>query len=335
MAPSQCNLKRRNLNFTPLFAHNLTNCDLHHVVLALQSLNEKKTISVVPSKSEKFISLQIVVHIKATQNKKGVWTNQYEYIRLLDSFKFINASLDKLVQNLPSDQFSLHEQRFQEWPTSLVNLLKQKSSFPYCYVDSFENLQETQLTLQDKWTKSLQQSEVTVSEDEYKQALQVFNLFSCQNIGEYYNLYLKTDVFLLAAVVLCFRQVCYDTYGLDCCQYCTASNLSGDAMLKICNPHLRLLTEREHLNMVENLIRGGVSSVYSMRLSRANNKFRPDYKPKNISSFIIMIDANNLYGGIMEKFPLPLCEYELFDKSEWSDDNAQEILHRILNTPDD
>ena len=37
----------------------------------------------------------------------------------------------------------------------------------------------------------------------------------------------------------------------------------------------------------------------------------------------------------MEKFPLPLCQFELLDKSEWTDDNAQEILHRILNTPDD
>ena len=221
-AHSQCNLKRRNLNFTPLFAHNLSNYDLHHVELALQSLNEKNTISVVPSTCEKFISLQIGVHIKATQNKKGVWTNRYEYIRLLDSFNFMNTSLDKLVQNLPPDQLSLLEQPFQEWPTSSVNLLKQKGSFPYCYVDSFEKLSETQLPSQ---TNSLQQYEVTVSEDEYKQALQVLNLFSCQNIFEYYNLYLKTDVFLLAAVVLCFRQVCYDTYGLDCCQYYTSSNL--------------------------------------------------------------------------------------------------------------
>ena len=48
-----------------------------------------------------------------------------------------------------------------------------------------------------------------------------------------------------------------------------------------------------------------------------------------------MIDASNLYGGIMEKFSLPLCEFELFDKSEWTDANAQEILNRILKTPDD
>ena len=37
----------------------------------------------------------------------------------------------------------------------------------------------------------------------------------------------------------------------------------------------------------------------------------------------------------MEKFPLPLCEFELSDKSEWTDDNSQEIFRRILNTPDD
>ena len=83
--------------------------------------------------------------MKTTQNKKGVWTSQYEYIRLVDSSKFMNASLDKLVQNLPSDHFNLLEQHFQAWPTTLFNLLKQKGSFPYCFVDSFEKLQEVQL----------------------------------------------------------------------------------------------------------------------------------------------------------------------------------------------
>ena len=171
------------------------------------------------------------------------------------------------------------------------------------------------------------------AEDEYARALEVFNLFECRNIGDYYNLYLTTDMFLIAAVVLCFRKVCYDTYGLDC-KYYTASNLSGDAMLKIYNPKLHLITEREQLDMVESLIRGGVSSVYSKRFCRANNQFLSDYQPKNIS-FIIMIDANNLYGGIMEKFPLPPHEFEMFEKSEWTHEQAQEILRRILNTPDD
>ena len=210
-----CNLKRRTINFAPIFAHNLADYDLHHVVLALQSSDEKNTISIVPNTSEKFISLQIGVYIKSTQNKKGVWHNQYEYIRLLDSFKFMNTSLDNLVQNLPSDQFTLLEQYFQTWPESSTKLLKQKGCFPYCYIDSFEKLEEKQLPPREKWTNSLQQFEVTVTDAEYARAIEVFNLFRCQNIGEYYNLYLKTDVFLLAAVVLCFSNVCYETYGLD------------------------------------------------------------------------------------------------------------------------
>ena len=156
-AHAHCNLNRKTLNFTPLFAHNLANYDLHHAVLALQNLNEKNTILVVPSTNEKFISWQFGVHMKTTQNKKGVWTSQYEYVRLLDSFKFMNASLDKLVQNLPADQFTLLEQHFLSWPTRSVNLLKQKSSFPYRFVDSFKKLQEAQLPPLDRWTNSLQQ----------------------------------------------------------------------------------------------------------------------------------------------------------------------------------
>ena len=59
-----------------------------------------------------------------------------------------------------------------------------------------------------------------------------------------------------------FREVCYETYGLDCACYFTASNLSGDAFLKVCNANLKLLTEREHLNIVQKMIRGGMSSIY-------------------------------------------------------------------------
>ena len=51
-------------------------------------------------------------------------------------------------------------------------------------------------------------------------------------------------------------------------------------MMKFCKPGSELDTEREHLDMVENLIRGGVNSVFAKRLCKANNKFMNDYKPK-------------------------------------------------------
>ena len=98
---------------------------------------------------------------------------------------------------------------------------------------------------------------------------------------------------------------------------------------------MELLTEKEHFDMVENLIRGGVSSVFAKRLCKANNKIMPDYKPKQQSTFILMINVNNLYGGIIEKFPLPVSTFEMFDESEWTNEKEKEILQRILNTPDD
>ena len=224
------------------------------------------------------------MYIKSRQNRKGVWINEHEYICLLDSFKFMHSSLDKLAQNLPHDQFMILEDHFWKEPRSSVDQSKQKCSFPYCYIDSSEKLDEVKLPPREKGTNGFQLCEVTVTEAELAWAIEVFELFNCRIIGDYYNLYLTTDVFLLATVVLCFRKVCYKTYGLDCCQYYAALNFSGDAMLEICKPDLELLTEREHLDMIENLIRGGFSSVFAKRLCKAN-KFVPDYKPKQHSSW--------------------------------------------------
>ena len=333
-AHNSCNINRKFLNYTPLFAHNLSNYDLHHVILALQGSNMSNTISIIPSTDEKFIAIEIGVLVKMRPDKNGVEKPVYEHIRLLDSFRFMSSSLDTLANNLPADEFSLLENYFKDWPESSVQMLKQKGFFPYNYIDSFPKLRETELPSREKWTNSLQQYQVSVTEDEYEHALRVFQAFKCKTIGEYYNLYLKTDVFLLAAIVLCFRKVCYQTYGLDCCQYYTASNLSGDAMLKICKAPLELLTDREQLDMVEGLIRGGVSSIYNKRISVANNKYLPNFNPKEPSTFIIMIDANNLYCGLMEKFSLPLNDFEFTDK-QWDSDLDPQFIQKVLETPDD
>ena len=209
-----------------------------------------------------------------------------------------------------------------------------KGFFPYCYIDNFTKLKETALPPREKWMNSLQQYQVSVTEDEYKHALEFFEKFQCEAIEDYYSFYLKTDVFLLAAVMLCFRKVCYETYGLDCCQYYTAFNLSGDAMLKLSKAPLRLLKEREQLDMVEGFIRGGVSSIYNKRLAVANNKNLPNFNPNAPSTFIVMIDANNLYGGIMEKFPLPLNNFEYTDEN-WDPEIQKAFIQSVLETPND
>ena len=114
---------------------------------------------------------------------------------------------------------------------------------------------------------------MSVSRSEYNHALKVFTELKCVSLGDYHDLYLTTDVLLLASVFEAFREVCYQTYGLDCACYFTASNLSGDAFLKVCKPELKLLTDREHLDLVQRMIRGGAD--FTKQTINTSTIFRP------------------------------------------------------------
>ena len=65
--------------------------------------------------------------------------------------------------------------------------------------------------------------------------------------------------------------------------------------------------------MAENYMRGGMSSVYSSRLFKANNKYLQDFDKTVGSSFGFTIDANNLYGGIMQNCCQPIGDFELVE----------------------
>ena len=71
-------------------------------------------------------------------------------------------------------------------------------------------------------------------------------------------------------------------------------------------PDLHLLTEREQLELVDNMMRGGVSSIYEQRLFQANNCYLPNFDASKPSTYALMLDANNIYGGVMQKDHLPL-----------------------------
>ena len=76
---------------------------------------------------------------------------------------------------------------------------------------------------------------------------------------------------------------------------------------------MELLTNRSPLEMAENLIRLGAPSMRSKRLATMNNKYREGFDETKKRTYIFFMDANNLCGGIMQKFPLPLSEFEIVD----------------------
>ena len=78
-------------------------------------------------------------------------------------------------------------------------------------------------------------------------------------MGEYHDLYLRTDVILLANVFESFRRVCLDNYELDPSHFYTAPGLAWKACLKKTGIKLELLKDPDMLLMFENGIRGGIT----------------------------------------------------------------------------
>ena len=78
-------------------------------------------------------------------------------------------------------------------------------------------------------------------------------------MGEYHDLYLKTDTILLANVFKSFRNVCMENYGLDSAYFYTAPRLAWKACLKKTGIRLELLLDPDMLLMFKRGIRGGIT----------------------------------------------------------------------------
>ena len=146
----------------------------------------------------------------------------------------------------------------------------------------------------------------------------VWKAFGCKNMGDYHDIYMQTDVALLADVFENFRKICDLQYGLDPAHYYTAPGLSLDALLKYTGAELKLLTDYDMHVVVEQGLRGGISMV-TKRYAKANNPFVPGHDPSQPNKHIMYLDANNLYGWAMCK-PLPIRNFkwknQLFDEDD-------------------
>ena len=295
-----CNLKCRKPMVIPVIFHNLQGYDAHLFVKKISTI--KGDFTCIPSTEEKYISFSKKVNVGAYQDKKGKVISLNMELRFIDSFKFLQTSLANLVAKLQPDDFINIKAVF----TDNTNLLTKKGIFPYDYVSCLSKFDETCLPPRGEFYSKLNDEDIT--EDEYQHATNVWNAFKCKNIRDYHNLYLKSDVLLLADVFENFRATCLKHYNLDPAHYYTSPGLAWDACLKETDQELQLLHDYNMLMMFEKGIRGGISHI-SKRYAEANNKYMQDYDPDKPSSYIQYLDANNLYGWAMSQ-ALPTKDFK-------------------------
>ena len=324
-AHNSCNLQCRKPMILPVIFHNLQGYDAHLFIKQLSSIPGE--LNCIPSTEEKYISFSKKIKVDEYKSKRtGETVSLYFEIRFIDSFKFLQTSLANLVGNLQTDDFHNTKEIFKETEQSevAVDLLTRKGVYPYDYVSSIEKLSETQLPPKDQFYSKLNDEDI--SDEDYQHAINVWNTFKCKTIKDYHDLYLKSDVLLLADVFENFRKTCLKHYNLDPAHCYTSPGLAWDACLKETGQELELSHDYDMLMMFEKGIRGGMTHI-SKRYAEANNKYMKDFNPDKPSKFIQYLDANNLYGWAMSQ-SLPTHGFKWM--KNLTKDKVLDILEKVV-----
>ena len=317
-----CNLNFQLTDKIPVVFHNLKGYDSHFIMQEIGNIVKKKahvdkkgkkhemSINVIPCNMEKYLAFMLGQHLV-----------------FIDSFQFMSSSLSNLVNNLPAEAFKHTGQVFQG---EQLSLMTKKGVYPYDYMNSFKKFEDNRLPKKEDFFSIMNNEHIT--DEEYQHAQNVWKTFNLKTMGEYHNLYLKSDILLLADVFENFRKACQQYYGLDPAHYFTSPGLSWDAMLKMTETTLELISDVDMFLFIEKGMRGGISYIAN-RYGKANNKYMKNYNPEEASKYIMYLDANNLYGWAMSQY-LPTDGFEWLteeevDLSKYNDESEKGLVLEV------
>ena len=253
--------------------------------------NDMVKFDIIPKTNEKYTSVT------------------YGCIRFRDSYRFLSSGLDSLVKNLDEDDFKILKKEFPDkW-----HYLNKKLAYPYEYFDSIDDYKKPVHNLKNEDFFSKLKNKYP-DDEEIQRTKGIIEIFNIKNGRELTVLYLKSDVILLADVFEKFIKVSVEEYGINPLYCVSLPGYTWQCGMKYTDINLQTLQDKDMILILENNIRGGVSSVMGDRYVKSDDNKK-----------ILYIDANKLYGWAMSE-SLPYDEIKF-------DQNVK--LEDILNTPDD
>ena len=284
------NVTQKQINFIPFIFHNFSNYDCHMFFKKLvDKKNDKVKFDIIAKTNEEYISVT------------------YGCIRFIDSYRFLSSGLDSLVKNLDEDDFKILKKEFPDkW-----QYLNQKLAYPYEYFNSIDDYKPPVHNLENKDFFSKLKNKCP-DDREIDRTREIIKKFNIKNGEELTQLYLKSDVILLADAFEKFIKISVEEYGINPLYCVSLPRYTWQYGLKYTGINLQTLQDKDMILLLENNIRGSISSVMGDRYIKSDKNKK-----------ILYIDANNLYGHSMSE-PLPYDEIKF-------DDNVN--LEDILNTP--
>ncbi|WP_375657691.1 DNA polymerase, partial [Bartonella sp. CL32QHWL-1] len=193
---------------------------LHNEVVRNKVPPKYKKLKILAKTSEEYISFQ------------------FGCFRFLDSYRFLQSSLDNITKSMLDDDFKITRQLFPN--TTDFKLLRKKGSVPYSFYTSHESYNVTYL---EKSMFFYELKNEMAPDSAYDEAKVIWDHFKIRNHGEFIDLYLKTDVILLADLFEKFRDVNLNYFQIDPCHCYSAPGLTWQAGLKYTGINLELLTD--------------------------------------------------------------------------------------------
>ena len=193
-AHNNCNINvtQHQSNIIPFIFHKFSNDDCHMFFKKLvDKKNDKIKFDIIPKTNEEYISVT------------------YGCISFIDSYRFLSMSLDGLVENLNENDFKILIEEFPDnWQYS-----NKKIAYPYEYFNSTDDCKKRvdNINTEDFFIKL---KNYCSDDEEIQRTKEIIIFFDIKNGEKLTELYLQSDVNLLADVFENFFKMSVEEYGI-------------------------------------------------------------------------------------------------------------------------
>ena len=261
---------------------------------------------------------------KTLKNLKEEIVDNDEILDIVNKIVEEDKTIKDLKKDYPNENKNLEEASLDYMGENDLKILKtglsdkwkyltKKLAYPYEFFNCIEDYQKPidNLKKEDFFSKLKNKCP---GDEEIQRTMDIIDKFNIKNGEELTEIYLKSDILLLTCVLEKFIKVSFNEFEINPLYCVSLSGYTWQCALKYTGMNVQTLQDKDIILLLENNIRGGISSVMGDRYIQSDENKK-----------ILYIDATNLYGHSMSQI-------SPYDGIKFEKDIC---LEEILNTPDD
>ena len=334
--------------FIPFIFHNCSNYDCHMFFKKLvDKKNDKVNFDNIPKTNEEYISVtygcirfidsyrflssgldslvkKLVDNSHETlKNLKEEIVDNDEILDIVNKIVEEDTNIKDLKRDYPNENKNLEEALLDYMGENDLKILKtgftdkwkllnKKPAYPYEFFNCIEDYQKPidNLKKEDFFSKLKNNCP---DDEERPRTMDNIDKFNIKNGEELTENFLKSHILLLTCMFEKFIKVSCNDVEINPSYCVSLPGYTWQCGLKYTGINLQTLQDKDMILLLENNIRGGISSVMGDRYIQSDEKK------------ILYINATNLYGDSMSQMLL-------YDEVKFEKDIC---LEEILNIPDD